>query len=242
MVDIVGQVLVKLTDYLSENDLKADSAFKIPFAESVAGLIRENKLTLANLEKTVQGNNPFFLVNGISRRQFAEGVYPYLKEITTIAKSELKGLFDDFFTKLYYQLPRDHYRLIWNKGRQREDITRGFVFNSIVWFCQGHGIYAYKEIPSGRGFVDILIAKKVEIVVEVKNSGNFDPNVGIKQLVDYINDRPRLRRGYYILFDFTKGYKFSDLCDLRNSRFTYVRNPKMLVIQCYRVQPSTQKY
>jgi len=140
--------------------------------------------------------------------------------------------------KLKHLVRRDVARDIYNKGTSREKPGRDAIRNALFGFFHERGL-VFQEIRSGRGFLDILVARgMLQIVVETKLSANF---VGTGQLQEYLQDDPDLREGYFFIFDTTPDNLFRSYCDVEERRFPGAGRIHTLVAHVNLPVPSRKK-
>lgn len=121
-----------------------------------------------------------------------------------------------FMQKLKHMIRRDVAVDIYSKGAPKEKPGRDAIRNALFGFFNNNGL-VFHELRSGRGLIDILVARGLlQVVVETKLSDNF---VGVQQLREYLLDDPERREGYFFLFDTTADNRFRLHCDVEGGRF-----------------------
>lgn len=166
-----------------------------------------------SIEKNFLSSSRFSKFNSISTDRLFRIFYPVFKETQDMFIDNLISDFDEFLRRLKYQIQTNHAKAIYADGNPKEDYGRQIVSSAVFGFFSKEG-FIYHEVPSGIGFIDILICANREIVIEAKLESNFKPDS--KQLAEYV-ESGRNRRGYYIVFDTTKSFTHKKYCDVENS-------------------------
>ena len=237
MSDLNDHIAYEVHEFLRSYDCRGDSAFKIALAEGCERLIQANKLSLGNLKKLSLPAR-FFTINEISKEKFLANFLPYAQKFSPASMGTICEAYDDFFESIKTDLERDHAGQILNRGHPKEDLGQHLIHIALTTFTRKKG-FVYREVPSGAGRIDIIVAGKIEIVVETKLSRNFK---GTKQLADYINNSPKTRRGYFVIFDHTKGNNLKGKCDVSGGRLHSNQKTKTVVVHINPPLPSTQKH
>jgi hypothetical protein len=237
MTDLRDGLAYEIHEFLRGHDFVGDSHLKIQLVDACEDLISKNQLTLTNLSKASLPKY-FFLNNGTTKDDFIAKLFPYLKKFVTVSAKKIRDTYDEFFEMLKFDLERNHAGQIFNKGQPKEEFGQHLIQAELTGFTHKKG-FVYREIPSGAGRIDIIVAEKIEVIVETKLSRNFK---GTKQLSDYVANKPASRRGYFVIFDHTKSNAHRNLCDVRNQRFARSARIKVIVVHINPPLPSTQTH
>jgi hypothetical protein len=209
------KLLSRVHQFLRQNQYPSDTSFCRALATSAEFLLREGRLVPKALAHKIK-LPATYRQRGIKKLSFAAQVVDCVAPLASTFRDELRTDLQTFMKKLKYMIRRDVARDIYNKGQPREKPGRDAIRNALFGFFSSSGL-VFHEVRSGRGFVDILVARGVlQVVVETKLSGNF---VGVQQLREYLSDDPDGREGYFFLFDTTTENRFRSCCDVESGRY-----------------------
>ena len=171
--------------------------------------------------KTLSPNNTFLKpcrfskFNSLTQEDVHTILYPAFLECRELLVDAALEDLDSFMMDIKAQIQTQHSKAIYARGNPLEDYGRQLVSIALFGFFRKDG-FVYQEVPSGKGFIDILICTDREIIVEAKLASNFDP--ASKQLNEYVR-AGRNRKGYYFVFDTTESFTSRKYCDIENGRF-----------------------
>jgi len=157
----------------------------------------------------------FSRFNSISTDELYKILSPAFLESRDIVVSKLLSDFDEFIISLKSQIQTVHAKSIFAGGNPKEDPGQQIISAAVFGYFYREG-FVYQEVPSGIGYIDILICTDREIIIEAKLHSNYDPTS--KQLEEYVQAGLN-RIGYYFVFDTTRSFTNKVYCDIENSRF-----------------------
>jgi hypothetical protein len=237
MSDLRDQISFEVHQFLRNFGYTADSAFKLELVDNCERLANLHQLTVDKLNKLPLPKY-FFLANDVKKEVFVDQLFPFLKKYGSLSANKLRDAYDDFFERTKTDFERNHGGQIFNNGTPKEELGQHLLMAALTAFSDKNG-FVYREVPSGAGRIDLIVAEKIEVIVETKLSRNFK---GTKQLEDYVNHKPSSRRGYFVIFDHSKTNTHAKYCDVSNKRFAGRKRVKVVVIHINPPLPSTQAH
>jgi hypothetical protein len=214
-MNLSDDLLSRIHRFLNQNQYPSETDFCRAVSGEAERLIRRGRLTPGRLATRIRLPASYRRCS-VKKGLLAEQVVACIEPLVKSFSDEVRTDVQDFMRKLKYLIRRDVARDIYNKGTPKEKPGRDAIRNALFGFFHKGGL-VFQEVRSGRGFLDILVARGLlQVVVETKLSNNF---VGIRQLQEYLEDDPDLREGYFFIFDTTPDNRFRSLCDVEEGRF-----------------------
>jgi hypothetical protein len=177
----------------------------------------------------------FSSYNNISLERLHGILLPVFQEFQSLLLLALLSDIDSFMIQVKAQIQTVHAKAINNNGHPLEDIGRQIISGMLFGYFRREG-YVYHEVPSGRGFIDIIVCADQEIIIEAKLHSNFNPKS--RQLQSYIRAGTN-RKGYFVIFDNTKSFKYQIYCDIENRTYPPISRYAVLVCHTNPARPSS---